>query len=44
MPKLASNLYDSKTKTFYLKGDEAPKGYKGKNLVKKVAKKEEDKE
>ena len=41
MPKLASNVWDMKTKTLFLKGEEAPKGYKGKNLVKKVAKKEE---
>jgi len=43
MPKLTSNLYDTKTKTLYVKGDEAPKGYKGNNVEKKVVKTEEDK-
>ena len=41
MPKLTSNLYDSKTKTLYPKGDEAPKGYKCVNVAKTKAKKEE---
>ena len=42
MPKLTSNTYDVKTKTLYLKGDEAPTGYKGKNVAKKEAKKKDD--
>ncbi len=41
MPKLTSNLYDTKTKTLYRKGEEAPKGYKGNNVEKKVEKKED---
>ena len=40
MPKLTSNTYDVKTKTLYLKGEEAPSGYKGKNLVKEAKKKD----
>ena len=44
MPKLTSNLYDTKTKTLLKKGDEAPKDYKGVNVekAKKKAKKDEE--
>jgi len=40
MPKLTSNVYVVEDKKVYLKGEEAPKGYKGKNVVKSKEKKE----
>lgn len=42
MPKLTSNC--SFEGTVYVKGEEVPKGYKGKNVTKEKKAKKEDKE